>query len=312
MIRDLKLVGNGVPRRQLPQGLLAILLSEARVGNRELSIALCDQLAPAHRSNTNLFFYSSIPAAIDAICYHCPPAPINSPVLTMEPDVADHGQHPPLTIFNQWRKQVDESWPWWKGAEFTATSRNSFYGLLPTVDAVVQTLSTEPYANLILRIDPSRSCSLKDIPAEICPTLADHLSRAGHSNSVVIVPTSCAYLVPLQSLASRLEYECTTTELAAAIAKLWQPDTHIQHPDKPLQKSLGIYCSKEFTGEMSDLPFDGDWSNSGFRQHLSEVDFSSETADSRVVTIVIAKDDNIRPGACYIMKNWISGFDGGF
>jgi L-fucose mutarotase/ribose pyranase (RbsD/FucU family) len=310
MIRDSALAGSSHPRRQLPAGMLPLLLEAARRGESEFTIAICDQLAPTRASNATVLHHASIPACIRAVCYHCPPITSAPPVVTMAPDRADCGVHHPDVIGSQWRAVIDESWPTWTGVPLSPLDRNEFYDLLPKATVVVHTLSDEPYANVFLKVAPAHSASLLSIPREICPRLANELSLAGHSNAVAIVPSTMEHVLEgCSERALRLRYPHSTEKLASIISTLWLPDTHVQHPGKPLQTPLGILTSTRATESTACSPLSVEWQHPRRIQALTLGSWGQEVSDTRLVAAIVAE----APGdTCYLMKNSISGHDGGF
>jgi L-fucose mutarotase/ribose pyranase (RbsD/FucU family) len=195
---------------------------------------------------------------------------------------------------------------------FDAIDRNEFYQRLPEATAVVHTLSDEPYANLLLTVNPSASESLRKIPDVVCIELAEVLSRAGHSQAVVIVPSSHRHLFELAPRALKLTYSCSPSQIAQAISHLWLPDTHVQNPKLPLQRPLGILCEDTLSAEKGIAALEGRWSDQSLMQILNLNAFTTELTDRRVVVCIEAEGHDSTPGVCYIMKNWISGHNGGF
>ena len=277
-----------------------------------MTIAVCDQLAPAFGSNDASFSHASIPDFVRSLAFHCPPANVSSPVVTMAPDVADHHEHSREKILKQWRHTVDSSWPTWNGVQFDAIDRNDFYRRLLEASAVVHTLSDEPYANLLLTVNPASSESLRKIPGVVCLDLAEVLSRAGHSQAVVIAPSSHRHLFDVAPRALKLRYSCPPSHIARAVSHLWLPDTHAQNPKLPLQKPLGILCEDTLSAHDGIAALEGRWSDPSLMQALSLDEFNKELADPRVVVCIEATVRDSIPGVCYIMKNWLSGHNGGF
>jgi L-fucose mutarotase/ribose pyranase (RbsD/FucU family) len=308
------LQGNLYPRRQLPESLLPMLLEAHRAGHEFFDIAICDQLAPSRKSNANVLFFSSIPDCIRAVTFHCPPVTSGTPVVTMAPDVADRHEHSPDKIRNQWRATIEESWPTWSEVPFTSLDRNEFYQRLPTVNVVVRTLSTEPYANVILRVNPRASTSLASIPDMICPQLAEEISLAGHSHALVVGPEDLApYLSSVPESAARFSYHLhRTPDVLSIITDVWLPDTHEQHPDLPLQTPLGSFSPQhEPTLDELVLPLGQGWLQAHFLTQLDENQWRREISDRRVVALITtAAHPNDK--TAYVVKNWISGHNGGY
>jgi L-fucose mutarotase/ribose pyranase (RbsD/FucU family) len=311
MIRDLTLLGQAHPRRQLPAGLLPMLLEAARAGVTEFTVAICDQLAPSQASNDHVLHHASIPTAVRALCHHCPPAQVAAPVITMAPDLADRAQHPPARIAGQWREVIDESAACWRGTPSAAIDRNAFYARLPTAQAVIHTLSEEPYANLLLTLDPSRSAALLGIPRELCAALVQALSLAGHSNCVAIVPLSNAALAHGHApRALALRYSCSARRLATLVSGMWLPDTHVQHKAMPLKVALGVCTQRPDALEACCASLSGLWREPEHRQHLSVAAWHAEISDPRLIAAIVCEDEG--EPAAFLLKNGVSGADGGF
>ena len=306
-------------RRQIPAALIESLVKANREGVTDLPVAVLDQLAPAvelvHRKQRNAqsleaMHMPTIPDAIRSLCYIAPPASIGSPVVTMAPDKADRGTFPPETILNQWRECIDTSckgnmWHNWLGVKFGSIARVDGYRLAAMSPLIIKTWSTEPYANVWLHLNPAESEILNNLPKAAPPRLISYLSHAGHGNGVAIVPASFADL--FNCSAETVRANGTVSDVASAIAQLWNPDAYIKHPEDALQKGFGIHHTSPHAANLPELP--NGWGSESNQQILTEGQMQAALRHDLVGLIVIAEGGG---DSVLLMTNAISGHDGGF
>jgi hypothetical protein len=313
------LKGSAQARRQIPAPLIEALVDANRRGVPDLPVAALDQLAPAvelvHRKQRNAqsleaMHMPTIPDAIRSLCYIAPPASIENPVVTMAPDKADRGTFPPETILNQWRECIDTScngnmWHNWLGVNFGSIERVDGYRLAAMSPLIIKTWSTEPYANVWLHLNPAASEILNNLPKAAPPRLISYLSHAGHGNGVAIVPASFADL--FNCSAETVRANGTVSDIASAIAQLWNPDTYTKHPEDALQKGFGIHHTSSHAANLPELP--NGWGSESNQQILTEGQMQAALRHDLVGLIVIAEGGG---DSVLLMTNAISGHDGGF
>ena len=301
-------------RRQLPPGMLELVLPAVRTRESRFNVAICDQLGPSFRSNQNVLTGTTIPKELANLFFHFSSARRSEggrePIATMAPDKQDRESCPPQVIRYQWR-HVAQGSNAWKGIRFTPIDRNDFYQMLPAMDVVVRTTSREPYANVIVTIDPSSAHVLRRLPTELPPKLLEILSQAGHSHAVAIVPRRAFRRADINEGAAVFQVEETTLQMAKAISTVWLPDCHEQKRDGAAKKPLAIYPGK---GELDPYQLSdtltGIWRERRRCQGINFSGFRRELKDFRTLVVIVAQDDGT--GASYLMKNGISGANGGF
>lgn len=319
MLIESSLKGSAHARRQIPAPILEALVEANRNGVKDFTVAVLDQLAPrvelVHRKARNdqsleNVFMPTIPDAIRSLCYIAPPASIENPVVTMAPDKADHGTFPPATILNQWRECIDTScngnmWHNWLGVNFGSIARVDGYRLAAMSPLIIKTWSTEPYANVWLHLNPTASEILNNLPKAAPPRLISYLSHAGHGNGVAIIPASFAD--QFNCSAETVRANGTVSDIASAIAQLWNPDTYIKHHEDALQKGFGIHHISSHAANLPELP--NGWGSKSNQQILTEGQMQAALRHDLVGLIVIAEGGG---DSVLLMTNAISGHDGGF
>jgi hypothetical protein len=320
MIKDTALESMRHPRRQAPAPLLERLVEEARTGGKSLVVGIKDQLAPDHALQQRLahdpraFETMRLPSIADAlrmVCYLAPPARVDYPICTMAPDTHDVSFDPKV-ILNQWRDVVDTScdgspWHSWRDAAFGAIDRVNGYRKFAQTSLVIRTHSDEPYANVWVTIDPSRSEPLKRIPAAAPPHLVAYLSKAGHGNGVVVVPESLAGISPFRG--ATIVSSASAEQVVSAIADLWEPDSYPKHPESVLQKGFGIYSITNAPSRCIGVELNNGWADPGMQQALSESDVRAVLQDDLIGLCVVTAGVGER---IFVMTNGISGAHGGF
>lgn len=305
-------------RAQIAPALLEALIVAARNGISSYKILLNDQLAP------NRVVPTSSQVCIDApgsdirhwtLCLTalCPPSNASQfAAETMSPDMRDRNEHPPQKIGQQWMGLLT-SQPGWEGVRSEAIDRREMYTRFPRYHARIRTSSTEPYGNLVLALNPSRSHALTSLPGIFDPQVFSSMSALGHSDRVIVMNERSTLLPSVRDHFVRqglpvVEVNAPVRYIIPALSELWVPDIHDQQEGSPVQKPF-VYTEN---GHDKEFQLKRAWSDGSLWQRLELSQFGTAAQEDEAGLLLIGKYESTFDAPDCLFVNGVSGARFGF